>query len=77
MKFNCDQFGYYRVNYPAEDWEALSQLLLVDHEILSVSDRSSLINDAFNLATGGRLPFSQALQVTKLVLDSFGCGSVG
>jgi hypothetical protein len=63
MKFNVGQYGYYRVNYPTEDWQRLSQLLLDDHNILSVSDRASLINDAFNLAKGGRVPFSQALQV--------------
>jgi hypothetical protein len=65
MKFNVGQYGYYRVNYPAEDWQRLGQLLLDDHVVLSVSDRASLINDAFNLAKGGRLPFSQALQVSS------------
>jgi hypothetical protein len=65
MKFNVDQYGYYRVNYPAEDWEKLSRLLVENHQSLSVSDRASLINDAFSLAKGGRLPFSEALQVNS------------
>ena len=71
MKFNCDQFGYYRVNYPIEEWESLSQLLLEDHQALSVSDRASLINDVFSLAKGGRLPFSQALRVKSLASHFF------
>jgi hypothetical protein len=32
-----------------------------------VSDRANLINDVFNLAKGGRLPFSRALQVRVTV----------
>ena len=57
------QYGYYRVNYPADDWSTLSEVLLENPEAISVSDRANLINDAFNLAKGGRLPFSTALQV--------------
>ena len=44
----------------------MSEVLLENPQLLSVSDRASLINDAFNLAKGGRLPFSTALQVQRM-----------
>ncbi len=51
-KVNVDQLGYYRVNYPLEDWNTFQQLLLGENGEsyegkLSNSDRTSLINDAF------------------------------
>ena len=51
MKFNVGQFGYYRVNYPKEDWAIFGELLMNDPNKLSNSDRTSLLNDAFALAT--------------------------
>jgi glutamyl aminopeptidase len=68
LKFNVGQYGYYRVNYPLEDWESLSNVLQDNAQALSVSDRASLINDAFALAQGGRLPFSMALQMTQYLV---------
>ena len=46
-KLNPSQLGYYRVNYPAEDWAAFTQLLADDANALPAEDRASLINDAF------------------------------
>ena len=51
-KLNVDQLGYYRVNYPLDDWRAFVDLLMaaggVQQELpFSVSDRAALINDAF------------------------------
>ena len=46
-KLNPSMLGYYRVNYPAEDWDAFTSLLSSNPEALSASDRASLINDAF------------------------------
>ena len=62
---NVGQYGYYRVNYPLEDWATFSQLLLNDMNALSISDRTSLLNDAFSLAAGNRLIYSTALGLTK------------
>ena len=62
MKFNVGQRGYYRVNYPHEDWEAFGQLLRDDPDALSTSDKTSLINDAFALAQADRLPYSTAFK---------------
>ncbi len=35
VKFNVGQYGFYRVNYPLEEWENLAQLLINDHTIFS------------------------------------------
>jgi len=50
VKLNAGQRGYYRVNYPAEDWARFADLLTTDPTALSSSDRANLINDAFSLA---------------------------
>ena len=64
IKINIDQKGYYRVQYPEEDWERFSQLLLQNAQLFSSSDRTSLLNDAFNLASAGRIPYASALNLT-------------
>ena len=33
IKANVDQIGYYRVNYEAENWKALSRQLKTDHKV--------------------------------------------
>lgn len=65
VKFNVGQFGYYRVNYPLDDWSTFSSVLLDDVDALSISDRTSLLNDAFALASGDRLPYGYALGLTS------------
>jgi hypothetical protein len=37
VKFNVGQYGFYRVNYPADDWAKLASLLLHNHLVLSVT----------------------------------------
>ncbi len=64
IKFNVGQYGYYRVQYPLSDWEKFATLLQSDASLLSSSDRTSLINDAFALAKSGRIPFKAALDLT-------------
>ena len=34
LKFNPGQTGYYRVNYPAENWNNLAKTLQNDHEVM-------------------------------------------
>ncbi|XP_037793094.1 glutamyl aminopeptidase-like [Penaeus monodon] len=63
VKLNVGQFGYYRVNYEASMWQDLIDLLLNDHEVLSPTDRSSLLNDAFSLADAGKLPYPTVLSL--------------
>ncbi len=48
-KVNVDQLGYYRVNYPEEDWQSFAEMVL-DSDAradLTISDITGLINDAF------------------------------
>ncbi len=39
VKFNVGQFGYYRVNYPTEEWLKFGQILESSPETLSTKDR--------------------------------------
>ena len=65
IKFNVGQLGYYRVNYPDEDWTAFGDLLSSNLSALSASDRTSLLNDVFSLAKAGRVSYKTALNLVK------------
>ncbi|XP_040507032.1 thyrotropin-releasing hormone-degrading ectoenzyme isoform X2 [Gallus gallus] len=52
---NINQTGYFRVNYDIRNWRLLINQLTRNHEVISVSDRAGLIDDAFNLA---RIPLN-------------------
>jgi glutamyl aminopeptidase len=65
IKLNVGQFGYYRVNYPAEGWSALADLLARDPSALGPMDRASLLNDAFSLAESGHIGYSVPLSMTR------------
>lgn len=59
------QYGYYRVQYPLDDWRKFSTLLQSSPGDLSSSDRTSLINDGFALAKSGRISIDVALDLTQ------------
>ena len=59
------QFGYYRVNYPAEGWSSLAALLARDPSALGPMDRASLLNDAFSLAESGHIGYTVPLDMTR------------
>lgn len=65
IKINNQQIGYYRVNYDTENWKALTGALIADVNSLAVSDRSHLLNDAFNLADATHLSYDIAMDLTK------------
>ena len=65
VKFNVGQFGYYRVNYPLEEWLNFANVLQNDHTVFSTKDRAHLLNDAFSLAESGHIPYSVPLSMTK------------
>ncbi|KAI8123273.1 Glutamyl aminopeptidase [Lucilia cuprina] len=65
IKFNYNQVGYYRVNYPTDMWENLSDKLVADPNIFSIGDRACLLNDAFALADSTQLPYNMPLDMTK------------
>lgn len=65
IKFNKDQVGYYRVNYPTEMWQSLTNALIENRGVFSVADRAHLISDVFALADAGQVEYSIALELSK------------
>lgn len=63
--FNVKQTGYYRVNYDTDNWKLLTQQLQENHEVIHVTNRAQIIDDALNLARAGRLSYEIALGVTS------------
>uniref|UniRef100_A0A0A1WLH6 Aminopeptidase n=1 Tax=Zeugodacus cucurbitae TaxID=28588 RepID=A0A0A1WLH6_ZEUCU len=68
IKFNCDQVGLYRVNYPDELWLNLAKELILDPLTFSNGDRAGLLNDAFSLADAKQLSYDIALDLTKYLV---------
>ncbi|XP_038078352.1 endoplasmic reticulum aminopeptidase 1-like [Patiria miniata] len=67
-KANCDQSGFYRVNYDSANWDALINQLNQDHLKLSVADRANLVDDAFSLAWAGQLDQIKALSLSRYLV---------
>ncbi|XP_065354225.1 glutamyl aminopeptidase-like isoform X3 [Calliphora vicina] len=65
IKFNKNQVGYYRVNYPTDMWQSLTKALFESRGDFSVADRAHLINDVFVLADAGQVDYSIALELSK------------
>ena len=34
LKFNINQTGYYRVNYPLDNWKNLAKTLIHNHQVI-------------------------------------------
>ncbi|PIK60213.1 putative glutamyl aminopeptidase [Apostichopus japonicus] len=49
IKGNVNQSGFYRVNYNADNWKALTTVLLTEPGKMQPADRASIIDDAFHL----------------------------
>jgi aminopeptidase N len=47
---NIQQYGFYRVNYDDDNWNALLRQLRTDHTVIHPINRAQIINDAWNLA---------------------------
>ncbi|XP_031205932.1 thyrotropin-releasing hormone-degrading ectoenzyme isoform X4 [Mastomys coucha] len=62
---NINQAGYFRVNYDLRNWRLLIDQLIRNHEVLSVSNRAALIDDAFSLARAGYLPQNIPLEIIR------------
>uniref|UniRef100_A0A8C5M616 Aminopeptidase n=1 Tax=Leptobrachium leishanense TaxID=445787 RepID=A0A8C5M616_9ANUR len=65
IKFNVGMNGYYIVHYEDEGWDALIKLLKDNHTAISSNDRTSLISNAFQLVSIGKLPIDKALGLTQ------------
>lgn len=68
---NIHQFGFFRINYEAENWAKLIHQLNTDHEVIPVLNRAQLMEDSMNLALNGRLPFSTAFELTRYLRNEF------
>lgn len=56
--FNKQQLGYYRVNYDAENWHAITLALNSrDYDKIHVLNRVQLIDDAVNFADGDYITY--------------------
>ncbi|XP_019371330.1 PREDICTED: thyrotropin-releasing hormone-degrading ectoenzyme, partial [Gavialis gangeticus] len=66
---NINQTGYFRVNYDIRNWRLLINQLMRNHEVISVSNRAGLIDDAFNLARAGYLPQSIPLEIIRYLSE--------
>ncbi|XP_030883946.1 endoplasmic reticulum aminopeptidase 1 isoform X1 [Leptonychotes weddellii] len=64
IKFNVGMNGYYIVHYEDDGWDSLTGLLKGAHTTISSSDRASLINNAFQLVSNGKLSIEKALDLT-------------
>ncbi|XP_029858880.1 thyrotropin-releasing hormone-degrading ectoenzyme isoform X2 [Aquila chrysaetos chrysaetos] len=66
---NINQTGYFRVNYDTRNWRLLINQLTRNHEVISVSNRAGLIDDAFNLARAGYLPQNIPLEIIRYLSE--------
>uniref|UniRef100_A0A8C2XYD6 Aminopeptidase n=1 Tax=Capra hircus TaxID=9925 RepID=A0A8C2XYD6_CAPHI len=64
IKFNVGMNGYYIVHYEDDGWDSLTGLLKGTHTAISSNDRASLINNAFQLVSIGKLSIEKALDLT-------------
>ncbi|XP_042862506.1 aminopeptidase N-like [Penaeus japonicus] len=62
--FNLQMTGYYRVNYHEYNWNLLALQLQEDHEVIHVTNRAQIIDDALALARAGLLSYKTALNTT-------------
>lgn len=63
--FNVRQAGFYRVHYADDNWKRITQKLLDDHTAIPVHSRTQCLDDLFNLANRGTVPYSLFLNLTK------------
>ncbi|XP_052782181.1 putative aminopeptidase-2 isoform X1 [Mya arenaria] len=62
---NVNQYGVYRVNYAASNWNALVKQLKAKHEVISTINRAQIINDAWSLSKAGQLSTEIALSTLE------------
>jgi len=65
LKLNAGQFGFFRVLYPDAEWTKLTKALKTDPGAMAPVDRAGLLDDAFNLARAGKLPYDKALNALE------------
>ncbi|TLZ68757.1 MAG: M1 family metallopeptidase [Methanobacteriota archaeon] len=63
IKVNAGQSGFFRVNYPADEWVRLRRAVAAKQ--LDTTDRIGLQNDAYDLTRAGYLPATTFLELTS------------
>ncbi|KAH3860698.1 hypothetical protein DPMN_023616 [Dreissena polymorpha] len=73
VKFNVNDTGFYRVNYPNDVWLTFAGNLDQNgpNAVPFPADRTGLIDDAFNLARGGYLNYDVALSMMSYLNKEF------
>ncbi|RZF47937.1 hypothetical protein LSTR_LSTR008741 [Laodelphax striatellus] len=61
---NIQQIGYYRVNYDQESWKSLAKALATNHTSIHPINRAHLLDDAFTLATSGKIGYEIPLTLS-------------
>lgn len=65
---NVQQYGYYRVNYDMENWQAIGRALKSEkHGNIHVTNRAQIIDDLFNLAKIGYLKYDLVFEILRYV----------
>lgn len=67
--FNVNEFGFYRVNYDARNWDLLMHGLETSLSEFPIISRSQLIDDSFNLARSGDSNVTRALQLSRYLCN--------
>ena len=61
VKLNAGQYGFYRVLYDETEWNKMMAAL--ENLSLDPIDRAGLLDDAFNLARAGNMPYERAMAI--------------
>ena len=62
---NVQETGFYRVNYDAQNWKLISDVLTIEHTAIHRMNRAQILDDVFSLARAGLLDYTLALDQTK------------
>ncbi|XP_059610227.1 membrane alanyl aminopeptidase-like [Phlebotomus argentipes] len=64
--FNVQQVGYYRVNYDSNSWNIIITALKDEaHDGIHVLNRAQIVDDLFNLAKAGYVPYGTTFQMLE------------
>lgn len=67
---NIQETGYYRVNYDEKNWNMLINYMQDAKKFRKIGalNRAQLLDDALNLARGGRLDYQLAMNLTRYLI---------
>lgn len=65
--FNIQQSGFYRVNYDHYTWDLIALALRENREIIHEYNRAQIVNDIFQFARSGIMPYSRALNILSFL----------